>query len=89
MLDLLFEYVDLSMTTLCPEKGKMEELEAYYQVKTLSNHIISALWFFCKKSIKSLVIVALSCNLLCIVSSISNKVKFSCMVLIVKCWEFC
>lgn len=35
MLDLLFEYVDLSMTTLCPEKGKMEELEAYYQVKTL------------------------------------------------------
>uniref|UniRef100_K1R9K0 Vacuolar protein sorting-associated protein 8-like protein n=1 Tax=Magallana gigas TaxID=29159 RepID=K1R9K0_MAGGI len=31
MLDLLFEYVDLSMTTLCPEKGKMEELEAYYQ----------------------------------------------------------
>lgn len=40
MLDLLFEYVDLSMTTLCPEKGKMEELEAYYQVKTpLYTHI--------------------------------------------------
>ena len=33
MLDLLFEYVDLSMTTLCPEKGKMEELEEYYQVR--------------------------------------------------------
>lgn len=75
MLDLLFEYVDLSMTTLCPEKGKMEELEAYYQVKTLSNHIISALWFFCKKSIKSLVIVALSCNLLCMILSISSKVN--------------
>lgn len=75
MLDLLFEYVDLSMTTLCPEKGKMEELEAYYQVKTLCNHIISALWFFCKKSIKSLVIVAFSCNLLCMISSISSKVN--------------
>ena len=32
MLDLLFDYVDLSMTKLCPEKGKMEELEEYYQV---------------------------------------------------------
>ncbi|VDI73684.1 vacuolar protein sorting-associated protein 8 [Mytilus galloprovincialis] len=30
MLDMLFDYVDLSMTTLCPEKGKMEELEEYY-----------------------------------------------------------
>lgn len=77
MLDLLFEYVDLSMTTLCPEKGKMEELEAYYQVKTvLYAHIITALWFFCKKkSIESLVIVALSSNLLCMISSISSKVN--------------
>lgn len=84
MLDLLFEYVDLSMTTLCPEKGKMEELEAYYQVKTLSNHIITALWFSVKKkSVKSLVFVALSCNLLYMVSSVSNKVNFSCMELIV------
>ena len=32
MLDLLFDYVDLSMTKLCPEKGKMEELEEYYMV---------------------------------------------------------
>ncbi|XP_071103447.1 vacuolar protein sorting-associated protein 8 homolog [Haliotis cracherodii] len=31
MLDLLFNYVDLSMTRLCPEKGKIEELEEYYQ----------------------------------------------------------
>ncbi|KAJ8320304.1 hypothetical protein KUTeg_001891 [Tegillarca granosa] len=30
MLDLLFDYVDLSMTKLCPEKGKIEELEEYY-----------------------------------------------------------
>ncbi|XP_052813444.1 vacuolar protein sorting-associated protein 8 homolog isoform X3 [Mya arenaria] len=30
MLDLLFEYVDLSMTQLCPDKGKIEELEEYY-----------------------------------------------------------
>ena len=32
MLDLLFDFVDLSMTKLCPEKGKMEELEEYYMV---------------------------------------------------------
>ncbi|KAK6181620.1 hypothetical protein SNE40_009442 [Patella caerulea] len=31
ILDLVFEYVDLSMTKLCPDKGKMEELEEYYQ----------------------------------------------------------
>ncbi|XP_053385366.1 vacuolar protein sorting-associated protein 8 homolog [Mercenaria mercenaria] len=31
MLDLLFQYVDLSMTQFCPEKGKIEELEDYYQ----------------------------------------------------------
>ncbi|KAL4217419.1 Vacuolar protein sorting-associated protein 8 [Mactra antiquata] len=32
MLDILFQYVDLSMTQYCPEKGKIEELEDYYQV---------------------------------------------------------
>jgi len=32
MLDLLFEYVDLSMTQFCPDKGKIEELEDYYMV---------------------------------------------------------
>ncbi|CAE1274106.1 VPS8 [Acanthosepion pharaonis] len=31
MLNLLFEFVDLSMTQFCPEKGKIEELEDYYQ----------------------------------------------------------
>ncbi|KAL5005898.1 hypothetical protein ScPMuIL_017056 [Solemya velum] len=31
MLDLLFQYVDLSMTSLCPEQGKIEALEEYYQ----------------------------------------------------------
>ncbi|XP_069107470.1 vacuolar protein sorting-associated protein 8 homolog isoform X1 [Argopecten irradians] len=31
MLDLLFEFVDLSMTMLCPEQGKIEELEEHYQ----------------------------------------------------------
>ncbi|XP_041374342.1 vacuolar protein sorting-associated protein 8 homolog isoform X2 [Gigantopelta aegis] len=30
ILDLLFDYVDLSMTKLCPEKGRIEELEEYY-----------------------------------------------------------
>ena len=30
--EILFEYVDLSMTKLCPEKGKIEELEDFYQV---------------------------------------------------------
>ncbi|KAL8564238.1 hypothetical protein ACOMHN_050849 [Nucella lapillus] len=31
MMDILFDFVDLSMTKLCPEKGKIEELEDYYQ----------------------------------------------------------
>ncbi|XP_014767622.1 vacuolar protein sorting-associated protein 8 homolog isoform X2 [Octopus bimaculoides] len=31
MLNLLFEFVDLSMTQFCPEKGKIETLEDYYQ----------------------------------------------------------
>ncbi len=31
MLELLEEYVDLSMTTLCPAQGKLVELEEYYQ----------------------------------------------------------
>ncbi|XP_064597923.1 vacuolar protein sorting-associated protein 8 homolog [Liolophura sinensis] len=31
MLDLLFEFVDLSMTQFCPDQGKVEELEEYYQ----------------------------------------------------------
>ncbi|KAK7507486.1 hypothetical protein BaRGS_00001421 [Batillaria attramentaria] len=31
MMDILFEFVDLSMTKLCPEKGRIEELEDYYQ----------------------------------------------------------
>lgn len=92
MLDLLFEYVDLSMTTLCPEKGKMEELEAYYQVKTLLYaHIITALWLFCKKKKKvsnPREIMALSCNVLCMVSSISSKVNIFFMEFIVECCEF-
>jgi hypothetical protein len=32
MLELLFQFVDLAMTQFCPEKGKIEELEEYYQV---------------------------------------------------------
>jgi len=35
IMDILTEYVDLAMTKLCPSHGKMEELQAYYQV-TLS-----------------------------------------------------
>ncbi|ESO93558.1 hypothetical protein LOTGIDRAFT_215952 [Lottia gigantea] len=31
ILELLFDYVDLSMTKLCPDKGKIEALEEYYQ----------------------------------------------------------
>ncbi|KAL3853951.1 hypothetical protein ACJMK2_013245 [Sinanodonta woodiana] len=31
MLDILFKHVDLSMTQFCPEKGRIEELEEYYQ----------------------------------------------------------
>ncbi|XP_074642624.1 vacuolar protein sorting-associated protein 8 homolog [Tubulanus polymorphus] len=31
MMDLLYNYVDLSMTTNLPERGKLEELEEYYQ----------------------------------------------------------
>ena len=32
MMDILFEFVDLSMNKLCPDQGKIEELEDYYQV---------------------------------------------------------
>jgi hypothetical protein len=32
IMELLTQYVDLAMTRLCPSHGKMEELEAYYQV---------------------------------------------------------
>ena len=32
IMNILTEYVDLAMTKLCPSHGKMEELEAYYQV---------------------------------------------------------
>ncbi|PVD38848.1 hypothetical protein C0Q70_01472 [Pomacea canaliculata] len=31
IIDILFEFVDLSMTKLCPDKGRIEELEDYYQ----------------------------------------------------------
>ena len=31
ILQLLDEFVDLSMTKLCPTHGKMEALEDYYQ----------------------------------------------------------
>ena len=31
MLEILFQYVDLTMGQLCPGKGKIEELEDYYQ----------------------------------------------------------
>ena len=34
MMDILFEFVDLSMTKLCPDQGKIEELEDYYQVSS-------------------------------------------------------
>lgn len=33
IMEILTQYVDLAMTKLCPSHGKMEELEAYYQVK--------------------------------------------------------
>ncbi|XP_070185455.1 vacuolar protein sorting-associated protein 8 homolog isoform X3 [Littorina saxatilis] len=36
MMDILFDFVDLSMTKLCPEKGKIEELEDYYQGSPLN-----------------------------------------------------
>ena len=32
MMELLSRYVTLSMTTLCPSHGKLEELEAYFEV---------------------------------------------------------
>ena len=34
MMDILFEFVDLSMNKLCPDQGKIEELEDYYQVSS-------------------------------------------------------
>lgn len=41
MFELLFEYVDLAMTQYCPEKGKLEELEDYYQVIT---YYVTLVW---------------------------------------------
>jgi len=44
IMDLLSQYVTLSMTKLCPSHGKLEELETYFQVSHLpssqTTHIV-------------------------------------------------